>query len=69
VQIKEITGHQDSVNNLKLINNDQTIFTVSNDRTARLWDFKTGKELHKFANLHETQIPCAQVTADNKIFF
>ncbi|RNA35068.1 WD repeat-containing 88 [Brachionus plicatilis] len=65
VRIKQINGHKDSVSSCQLINNDQNIFTVSNDNTARIWNFNSGAELNTYKNLHEAIIPKARVSHDN----
>ncbi len=65
VRIKCILGHKDSVNCCQLISNDEIIFTVSNDHTARLWDFKSGKELQVYSDLHSSDITKAKVSLDN----
>lgn len=65
VRIKEITGHADSISSCQLINNDNFIFTVSDDQTARLWAFNSGKELHVYENLHDLNIPKGRVSHDN----
>jgi WD40 repeat protein len=67
VQIKQITGHADSIVNCQLFKNSETIFTVSNDNTARLWDFSSGKELHVYSDLHDKNqpIPRGKLNDDN----
>lgn len=64
VKIKQINGHTESINSCQLIKDDQIIFTVSNDNTARLWDFTTGKELNIYGDLHDGIIPQAKVNHD-----
>lgn len=68
VRIKCITGHKDSVNCCQLINDDEIIFTASSDKTARLWDFKTGKEIRVYSDLHNSDISSAKVCQDNTKF-
>ncbi|CAF0763944.1 unnamed protein product [Brachionus calyciflorus] len=65
VRIKQINGHKDSVNTCQLIKDDEIIFTVSNDNTARLWNFHTGEEINSYKNLHDAIIPKARVSHDN----
>lgn len=65
MRIKQINGHKDSVNSCQLISNDQKIFTVSNDNTARIWNFQSGAELNSYKNLHDAIIPKARVSHDN----
>ena len=72
VRIKQIDGHTDSINNCQLLKfkSSDVIFTVSNDNTARLWEFNSGKELHVYKNLHDDNqpIPRAKVNYDNSKF-
>ena len=57
VKIKQINGHNDSIINCQLFKSNENIFTVSNDNTARIWDFVTGRELHVYGDLHEEKQP------------
>ena len=41
-------GHTDFVNGAAFSPDGQTIATASSDKTARLWDTKTGKEIRRF---------------------
>ena len=65
VRIKQIKGHTDSITNCQLIDGDRKIFTISNDKTARIWDFESGQELKVFANLHTSVISKGQVNEEN----
>ena len=65
VRIKQIDGHTDSINSCQLINDDEIIFTISNDNTARLWDGNSGKQLHVYSNLHGGIIPQGRVDHEN----
>lgn len=65
VGIKQIDGHKDSISSVQLIDNDSKMFTVSNDQTARIWDFVSGKELTCFRDLHATNISRARVNKEN----
>lgn len=42
---KTLDGHADVVNALAISNNNQLLISGSNDKTARIWDLKTGKQL------------------------
>jgi WD40 repeat protein len=67
VRIKQIDGHTDSISNCELLKSGDTIFTVSDDNTARLWNFASGKQLHVYRNLHDQGqiIPRAKLSQDN----
>jgi WD40 repeat protein len=43
-----MTGHTEKVNSLAFSNDSKLIVTGSNDKTVRVWDVETGKELHRF---------------------
>ena len=64
VGIKQIDGHAGSVKSVQLMDNDSKIFTASDDMTARVWDFVSGKELSCYSNLHENCISGARVNKD-----
>ena len=64
VGIKQIDGHSGSVKSVQLIDNDSKIFTASDDYTARIWDFVSGREIHCFTNLHENCISKARVNQE-----
>lgn len=44
---KTFNGHTDIVNDIDISLNGQYMISGSNDKTARIWDLKTGKELRK----------------------
>lgn len=50
-------GHADVVNAIDISRNNLYLLSGSNDKTARIWDMKTGKELRKLA------VDCWKVTA------
>lgn len=45
--LAELAGHEQTVTNARIINNDKYILSCSNDSTVRLWDLK---KLGKFIN-------------------
>lgn len=46
---RTFAGHTDVVNAIAISPNSQYMISGSNDKTARIWDLKTGKELRKLA--------------------
>lgn len=38
--LSELTGHEQTVSNARIINNDKYVLSCSNDSTVRLWDLK-----------------------------
>jgi WD40 repeat protein len=42
-------GHTDAVNSIDISKNSLYMISGSNDKTARIWDIKTGKEIRKLA--------------------
>eukprot|EP00058_Branchiostoma_floridae_P026803 XP_002612294.1 hypothetical protein BRAFLDRAFT_122527 [Branchiostoma floridae] len=57
-------GHTDCVNRCKLCCQDQKIFTVSNDKTAKIWNIDTGAVLKTY-NCHDMYITSGDVSPDN----
>ena len=47
-----LTGHQDKVYSVAFSDDDRFVLTASRDKTARLWDCATGKEICRFVG-HE----------------
>lgn len=58
-------GHNDDVNSVKLSHNELWLITGSDDSTAKLWDAKTGKELHSFRG-HKDVINSVCFSSDDK---
>jgi WD40 repeat protein len=50
-------GHTDAVNSIDISKNSLYLISGSNDKSARIWDVKTGKELRKLP------VDCWKVTA------
>ena len=50
-QLRNISGHTDSILSLDFNPHNNTILSGSADGTMRLWDADTGSELHTFINL------------------
>jgi WD40 repeat protein len=57
--VKTMDGHADMVNTLDISRNGRYMISGSNDKTARIWEMKTAKELRKL------QVDCWKVTAAN----
>jgi len=68
VRIKVFQGHTDGVNSSQFIQNTETIFSASSDCSVRLWNFKTGKCINSFENLHDVNIPKAHCVPDGSKF-
>ncbi|XP_066290406.1 WD repeat-containing protein 88-like isoform X3 [Branchiostoma lanceolatum] len=67
VKVKVMRGHTECVNRCKLCCQDQKIFTVSNDKTARIWDIDTGAVLKTY-NCHDMFITSGDISPDNTRF-
>jgi WD40 repeat protein len=55
--VKTLDGHTDAVNSIDISKNNLYLLSGSNDKSARIWDLKTGKELKKLP------VACWKVTA------
>jgi WD40 repeat protein len=60
---RTLLGHQDEVISAVFSPDGQRVLTASHDRTARIWDTASGKEI---ARLTGHQAPVAAATYDNK---
>mmetsp|Transcript_10805 Transcript_10805/g.15825 ORF Transcript_10805/g.15825 Transcript_10805/m.15825 type:complete len:341 (-) Transcript_10805:43-1065(-) len=61
-KIHSMKGHKDSVWAIKTIKNGQYIYSVSSDRTFRIWDSRTGECTYTFPSL-TTKIEFKWITA------
>ena len=52
--LRKITGHADAAVAAVYSKDGKTIASASKDKTARIWDAATGKELHRFAEPEPT---------------
>ncbi|MDM0053663.1 TIR domain-containing protein [Variovorax sp. J22R115] len=60
-----LRGHEGRVYIAQFSADGKTVLTASNDKTARLWDVASGKELHVLRG-HEDAVGRAQFSADGK---
>ncbi len=59
-----LRGHEDGVESAQFAPDGKTVVTASRDKTARLWDVASGKELHVLR--HEDEVRSAQFAPDGK---
>lgn len=65
VEIKLYHGHTGAINSCQLIENKNWLITGSNDNTARVWDFNTGKQIHLYKLNHDiASIPAVRINHD-----
>ncbi|CAJ1049909.1 WD repeat-containing protein 88-like isoform X1 [Xyrichtys novacula] len=68
VPVKVFRGHSDAVNKAQLCFNDSRVLSCSSDRSAILWDVKSGRPLRVFDGLHsETISACALIPNSNRM--
>ena len=60
-----LRGHEGPVSNAQFSADAKTVATASNDKTARLWDVASGKELRVLRG-HKGWVTGAQLSADGK---
>ena len=60
-----IAGHSEFILDISLSPTKDRVITASKDRTARIWDMSTGKELRVFEK-HESTVRSAQFSCDGK---
>lgn len=66
--IAVLEGHTDWVMSTKISNDNQYIISCSNDKTIRIWDRKTSKQL-KVIQGHKGQITDVAISTDNKFLY
>jgi WD40 repeat protein len=64
--VRSLTGHTDGVRALSFSPNGAMLASASNDRSIRLWEFSSGKELHKFAG-HMGRVCCVSSSSDGRL--
>ncbi len=62
-EILLMDAHTDAVNHIEFSPNGQYLLTASNDKSALLWDIKTGKKIHTF-NRHNKAVSYAGFSPD-----
>ena len=61
----KMDGHEFTVWSLAITPNGQKLVSGGQDATIRLWDFASGKELHKFVG-HEGPVYNMEIMQDGK---
>ncbi|CAF1653396.1 unnamed protein product [Adineta ricciae] len=62
VEIKLYHGHTGAINSCQLIEDKNWLITGSNDNTARVWDFNSGKQIHLYKLNHDmADIPAVRM--------
>jgi WD40 repeat protein len=61
-------GHIDKINSIAFSNDNKYILSGSSDRTAKIWEVKTGKELKTFSG-HSDKITSVCFSPDNRSIF
>ncbi|MEQ9549824.1 MAG: WD40 repeat domain-containing protein [Coleofasciculus sp. G3-WIS-01] len=64
--LRTITGHADSVMALEIVPDTNWLISGSDDRTLKIWDFQTGKELKIFTG-HTAAIRSVAATSDGRL--
>ncbi|CAF1195103.1 unnamed protein product [Adineta steineri] len=65
VEIKLYHGHTGPISSCQLIENKNWLFTGSNDQTARVWDFNSGKQINSYKLNHDmAEIPAVRVNQE-----
>jgi serine/threonine protein kinase/tetratricopeptide (TPR) repeat protein len=64
VETARLVGHTGFVEQVKLLPDGKTLFTASQDNTARLWDMRTGREVRRFG--HPAGIRAAALLPDGR---
>ena len=58
-------GHTGPINTCQLIEDRDWLLTGSNDNTARLWNFHSGKQIHTYQLNHEMEsVPAVRLNGE-----
>ena len=63
--VRIFSGHEGYVNSVSISADGKRLASGSNDKTARLWDTETGKEIQRFVG-HEELVSSVSLSADGK---
>jgi WD40 repeat protein len=63
--IRKLHGHTDAVTGVAILPDGKRGISASRDKTIRVWDLATGRELQKWTD-HPSAINCLAVTHDGK---
>ena len=63
--VRIFSGHEGYVNSVSISADGKRLASGSNDKTARLWDTETGKEIQRFVG-HEGSVRSVSLSADGK---
>jgi hypothetical protein len=64
--VDELQGHQNAVNGVAFLPDSKQLVSASWDKTIKLWDTQTRKELQTLSG-HENQVCCIAVSRDGNI--
>ncbi|MDX4026066.1 caspase family protein [Aliarcobacter skirrowii] len=62
---KTLNGHSNGINSVAISSDNRYIVSGSDDKTVRLWDFKSGKLL-KTLNGHSNSVNSVTISSDNR---
>ena len=62
---KTLNGHSNGINSVAISSDNRYIVSGSDDKTVRLWDFKSGKLL-KTLNGHSNSVNSVAISSDNR---
>ena len=60
-----LLGHDDCVNSIAISNDGKRIISGSYDKTVRIWDAETGKQIHQL-NGHDGDVMSVAISNDCK---
>jgi len=63
--VRIFSGHEGYINSVSISADGKRLASGSNDKTARLWDTETGKEIQRFVG-HEGSVRSVSLSADGK---